>query len=260
MAYAQIDGINMYYSMPRGRGDMQEQMLTLFIHGGGGSSRHWEPLLAHLSDRFCPLVVDLPGHGRSGGTVPSSLAQTVTLLAHLLQSLEVQRPLWCVGHSMGGLIAQSFTLQYPSFLERLVLIATAARIRLHSDFVQAALTGQWNLDVFRPSFGPDVPLHIQDLVLHEYLKVRVDASCTNFMGLNTIDLRQEVSAIRIPILIVVGGDDVIISPRHSRMLSQTLAQATLLVIPDGGHYVHVEQPQRIAQNIDQFMQETPSHI
>jgi pimeloyl-ACP methyl ester carboxylesterase len=260
MAYAQVDGINIYYSMPRGAAKYKEQVLALLIHGGGGSTRHWEPLVAQLPAQFCPLLIDLPGHGHSGGTVPHSIEQTAILLDHFLQSLAVKQPLWCIGHSMGGLIAQYFALHYPSYIERLVLIATAARIRLHRDFVQAALTNQWNLELFRSSFGPDIPLDIQNLVLHEYPKMRAAHADVDFMGLNAIDLRPEVSALQIPVLLIVGGDDVIISPRHARTLFQALPHATLLVIPDGGHYVHVEQPQRIAQILAQLIQETPSPI
>jgi len=252
MAYILIDGVNIYYDIPRGRGNDKEQVLTLLIHGAGGSSRHWEPLLAHLSQQFCPLLIDLPGHGLSGGTVPTSVGQVVTLLEHFLQQLEVKQPLWCIGHSMGGLIAQCFALRFPLRVERLVLIATAARIRLHQDFVQSTLIGHWDLEAFRPSFDADVPMQIQNLVLYEYLKTRVDDGCTDFMGLSTTDLRQEVSALTMPVLIIVGDDDVIISPRHSRALSQALAHATLLVIPNAGHYIHVEQPQRLAHELDQY--------
>jgi len=260
MAHAFIDGIDIYYDMPRGRGNGEEQALALLIHGAGGSIRHWEPLLAHLSPQFCPLLIDLPGHGRSGGTVPGSVEQVVAFLDHFLQQLEVKRPLWCIGHSMGGLIAQCFALRFPSWIERLVLIATAARIRPHTDFVQSALTGRWELEAFRPSFSMDIPMRVQNLVLYEYPKMRVDARCMDFMGLGATDLHQEVSALHMPALVIVGDDDVIVSPRHSRALSQALVHATLLVIPNGGHYVHVEQPESVARALNQYVQEAISAI
>lgn len=259
MTYILVDGIEIYYSMPRGCPNDKAQVLTLLIHGVGGSSRHWEPLLAQLPERFCPLLIDLPGHGNSGGTIPHSVEQAATVLKHFLLLIAVQKPFICIGHSMGGLIAQYFALRFPSSVERLVLIATAARIRLHPDFVQSALTGHWDLEMFRPSFGANIPLDIQNMVLAEYPKMRINAGA-DLTELGTSDLRQEVAGLTMPVFIIIGDDDVIISPRHSRMLSQALAHATLLVIPNGGHYVHAEQPQRLAQELDRFLQETASEI
>jgi pimeloyl-ACP methyl ester carboxylesterase len=255
MVYTIVDDIEIYCDMPRGRGNGKGEVLTLLIHGAGGSSRHWEPLLEQLPAQFYPLLIDLPGHGRSGGTVPHSIDDVALLLEHFLERLEITQPFWCIGHSVGGLIAQYFAMRFPERVERLVLIATAARMRMHPDFVQSASSGRWNLEAFRPSFGADVPLDKQNLVLYEYLHTRLDAINTDLMGAGTTDLRQEISALVVPTLVIIGDDDVIVSPRHSRALAQALARAKLLVIANGGHYVHVEQPQRVAQEIDRFMKE-----
>jgi pimeloyl-ACP methyl ester carboxylesterase len=255
MAYICVDGISLYYDMPRGRGDKVDDIFAMLIHGGGGSSKHWEPLLEHLPQQFCPLLIDLPGHGHSSGTVPHSVPEATTFLEHLLQQLEVQQPFWCIGHSIGGLIAQYFALRFPSRVEQLVLIATSARIRLHPDFIKSALSGLWDLEMFRPSFGADIPIEIQNLVLNEYPKLRVDASSMDFMGASAFNLMQEIPTITLPVLVIGGDDDVIVSPRHTRMLAQALPEATLLTIPHGGHYVQVEQPKYVAQIIAHYAQE-----
>jgi pimeloyl-ACP methyl ester carboxylesterase len=258
MAYTLVDDINIYYDMPCEPGDNRDLVLAVLIHGVGGSSRHWEPLLARLPKQFCPLLIDLPGHGRSSGTVPRSIEEATTLLDHFLQKLEVKQPFWCIGHSMGGLIAQYFALRFPSRVERLVLMATSVRVRLHNDFVLSALSGHWDLEAFRPSFGANIPIEIQNLVLNEFPKVRVATNSTDFMGASGFDLRQEIAVLTMPALVIAGDDDVIVSPRHTRMLAQMLPHATLVVVPHGGHYVHVEQPQYVAQTLACYMQETIS--
>src|SRR5436305_6926666 len=103
-----IDDIEIYYEAPHGFLTGGEQVLTLLIHGVGGSCQHWQPLLPYLLDEMCPILIDLPGHGRSGGTVPSSIDDTALLLDHFLTRLGVEQHIYCIGHSLGGMIALRF--------------------------------------------------------------------------------------------------------------------------------------------------------
>ena len=247
-----VDGIETYYELPRGSPLGKGQMLTLFLHGAGGSSQHWGPCLAYLSECVCPLLIDLPGLGRSGGTVLATVGDAVRFLERLLAQLGVAPPIACVGHSLGGLIAQHLALSAPSQVRRLVLIATAPRIRPHPDFLHAALSGRWELDLLRASFGSGTPREVQDLVLNELPKTRLSEGATGFM--DEPDLREQVPALSaVPTLIVAGDDDIIISPRHSRFLHQKIAGSRLLIVQGGGHYVQAEQPELVADAISQFI-------
>jgi len=251
MTYALVDDISVYYEFHRGRAPAPGQILTLFLHGAGGSSQHWAPLVAHLADCVCALLVDLPSLGRSGGRVPDTVAAAAGFIERLLSQLRVTPPIVCVGHSLGGLVAQRFALGEPAWVAGLVLIATAPRVRPHPDFVRAAVTGDFDLEALRASFGRGTPREVQDLVLGELPKTRLPEGATSFM--DDLDLREEVSSLSVPTLIVTGDDDVIISPRHSRWLHQKIDGSSLLVVPGGGHYVQVEQPERVALALNQFL-------
>jgi pimeloyl-ACP methyl ester carboxylesterase len=251
MAYALVDGISVYYEFHHGRPRDAGQVHTLFLHGAGGSSQHWARLVAHLDDCVCALLVDLPGLGRSGGRVPETVAAAARFSERLLSELRVPPPIICVGHSLGGLVAQRLALGSPELVAGLVLIATAPRVRPHPDFVRAALTGDFDLEALRASFGKGTPRAVQDLVLSELPKTRLPEGATSFM--DDLDLREEISALSVPTLIVTGDDDVIISPRHSRWLHQRIAGSTLLVVPGAGHYVQVEQPEQVALALNRFL-------
>jgi pimeloyl-ACP methyl ester carboxylesterase len=247
-----VDDIEIYYETPHGLLTGEEQVLTLFIHGAGGSCQYWQPLLPYLSDGMCPILIDLPGHGHSGSTVPSSIDDAAILLDQFLIRLGVEQPIYCVGHSLGGMIVLRFAMLFPERVAKLALITTSARIQIHSDFLEAALTGKWDLEAFRPSFSPDIPREIQDLVLNEYPKMRVAGDGSNFMNLSNLDLRGKISTLMVPTLIISGDDDVIISPRHSRFLHKEIPHSTLVIIPHGGHYMHVEQPEQVAGALNCF--------
>lgn len=245
-----------HYNAPQGL-PTSESELVMLVHGAGGSSCHWEPMIAKMGPGFFPLAVDLPGHGATGGYVPDSIAAVADFLNAFLNELEIQRPICYIGQSMGGLIGLQFALAYPERLNRLVLMATAARIQLHPDFLQQAVTGQWDMSLLDQSFAPEVPEHLKELVLSQFQHTRLKPDATDFMGVNLADLNHAIAAIQIPTLILTGDDDVIISPRKSTMLQRQISGSRLVTVPGGGHYLHVEKSETIAEEVMHFLQGEP---
>lgn len=222
MSSIKVGGLAVHYNAPQGLPTSESEQLLMLVHGAGGSSRHWEPMIAKLGGGF-PLAVDLPGHGATDGYVLDSVDATADFLAAFLDELGIKHPICCVGQSMGGLIALQFTLAYPARVERLVLMATAARIQLHPDFLQQALTGQWDMELLDQSFAPEVPENLKELVLSQFQHTRLSPNATDFMGVSLVDLSDAISAVRVPTLILTGDDDVIISPRKSTVLKRQIS-------------------------------------
>jgi pimeloyl-ACP methyl ester carboxylesterase len=156
MSVIEVGGLAVHYNAPRGIPHSESGHLLMFVHGAGGSSRHWEPVMARLGSEVFPVAVDLPGHGATDGYVLDSIEAIAEFLYAFLNALEVKRPVCYVGHSVGGLIGLYFALSYPTKVERLVLIATAARIQLHPDFLQQASTNNWDMGLLRQSFAPEI--------------------------------------------------------------------------------------------------------
>ncbi len=63
--------------------------------------------------------------------------------------------------------------------------------------------------------------------------------------------------MQIPTLIITGSDDVIISPRKGKLLLKQLPNARLVNIAGAGHYLQVEEPDKIAQVIEEFLLSVP---
>lgn len=253
MARVEVSGAQVWYDAPRGVPAPGGGGPVLFcVHGAGGSSRHFAPMLAEIGEGLFPVAVDMPGHGATGGFVPESLHEATSFLDALLDALGVSSPVVCVGHSLGGLLALGLALRSPGRVRRLVLLATAARLRLHPDFVARATAGAWDGGALRGSFGPDVPEGVQRLVLDDLARMRVRPGGEALARLGAADLRPEVRQIGVPALVVAGDDDVIVSPRHSRSLARDLPDARLRMVPGAGHYLHVERPAVVAREVRLF--------
>jgi len=255
MSSIKVGGLAAHYNAPRGLPSSESDPLLLLVHGAGGSSRHWEPMIAKLGEGIFPVAIDLPGHGATEGYVPDSIAAVADFLAAFLDELGVKRPVCYVGQSMGGLIGLQFTLAYPNRVERLVLMGTAARIPLHPDFLHQAVTGQWDMALLRESFTPEIPENLKELVLREFQHTRCTADASDFMGVGSVDLTDAISALQIPTLILTGEDDVIISPRKSTILQRQISGSRLVKVPGAGHYLHVEESAIVAEEVTHFVRE-----
>jgi len=83
----------------------RERPTIVFVHGAASDHSVWglqARYFAHHGNNA--LAVDLPAHGRSGGSARPSIGAIADWLAALLDALGVDRAL-LVGHSMGAMIA-----------------------------------------------------------------------------------------------------------------------------------------------------------
>ena len=103
----------------RGRGGVP----VIFLPSLGGTTRQWEPQLAHLATRRQVVAIDLRGHGRSGppqgaAYTPDDYARDVKAVADALEIREAV----VVGHSLGSAAALAFAAAHPTRVRGLLLV------------------------------------------------------------------------------------------------------------------------------------------
>jgi pimeloyl-ACP methyl ester carboxylesterase len=245
-----VSGQAIAYRAPVGLPRAGEPAL-LCIHGAGGSAAHFDGVLAHLPASPCVVAVDLPGHGASGGAVPASLEAIVGVLHGFLDVLEIDGPIACLGHSFGGLAAFALALRRPDQVERVVAIASAARFRPHPDFARQAASGRWDAARVDAGFARGAPAAARGAVLRDLRRLRLpDASLGALAG---ADLSARLPELAAPVLCLVPGADVIVSPRRGRDLARALPRCRLVTVPGAGHYLHLERPRAVASAIRGFL-------
>jgi pimeloyl-ACP methyl ester carboxylesterase len=97
--------------------------VVIFLHGSWDDSNQWDEIIKPLSKKFHCFAIDLPGFGNSVATeMPNSIDVEVECLHEFLTVLKL-RPIYFVGHSLGGWVAISYTLKYPEFVQGVVTIS-----------------------------------------------------------------------------------------------------------------------------------------
>ncbi|MFX1410729.1 MAG: alpha/beta fold hydrolase [Promethearchaeota archaeon] len=116
--FAKVNGINICYKV-LGDGDP-----VILVHGFGARKEGFKCQVPALSKNFKVIAFDNRGAGKSERVdEPYTMETLGDDIRGLLDFLEIKKT-HILGTSMGGLIVQQFVLQYPEYVDKLVLINT----------------------------------------------------------------------------------------------------------------------------------------
>lgn len=244
----------------------------LFLHGFMGSGRDWFTIantLAH--DYFCVLP-DLPGHGTNTHLSLDAAIDFDILcvgLEQLLDELNLQQAT-LVGYSMGGRVALYFAVKYPQRVEKLVIesanpgvdnpVERDKRARLDDRRASQLLLG--GMDSFVDNW--------YELELFASLKrfPQQRKSAKNRRKQNNPQwaakiirelspgrqpsLWSHLPGLNMPVLLLAG----VLDEKYAALVGQmgaVIPKATVQVVPNAGHNIHLEQPQVFADSIGRFV-------
>ena len=225
----------------------------LVIHGAGGDHRHWPDGLHSIPDCDC-MIVELPGHGKSGGSGRSSIEAYADFIESLVDGLQLDS-VTLMGHSMGGAIAQTCGLRHRPWLRRLVLVGTGAKLRVAPDLLQL-LDSDYKRAVdliCSRAFGASVSNSVVGPYRKGLLRTPSAVTRNDFRACDAFNLMEEVGEIRIPTLIVSGGADQLTPPKYGDYLQDRIPGASHTMIADAGHMLAIEKPVAFIEAVQAFM-------
>ena len=155
---------------------------------------------------------------------------------------------------MGGAISIEYALR-DSNLRGLVLVGTGARLRVRQDITDMILKDYDEMSKFvaRLSVAPNCEPVVVDRIAKEMLKVRAEVTHGDWIACNEFDRMNEVERIRMPTLVICGTDDRLTPPKYSQYLHEKIPRSRLVVIPDAGHSVMLEQHKAFNEALETFL-------
>ena len=247
MSYVSVKGTDIYYE-----GTIGKTMPIIFVHGAGGSSQRWSEQLLTLNGQYNTIALDLPGHGKSGGNLLTSISDMAEFMADFVGSLSLGEFI-LVGHSMGGAIAQELALQDPKKVRGLILIGTGAKLRVSREILGTLAAGRIPFRDADHLFGSATPEHKREAALREMNEVSPAVYLADFNACNKFDRLQAIKEIKVPCLIVVGDEDVMTPVKHSQFLQANLDDSQLRIIKGTGHMCMLEKPAEVTEIIESFL-------
>jgi 3-oxoadipate enol-lactonase len=242
---------------------------VVFIHGLGGTLNVWEPQVRMLATRFKTIRYDLRGSGRHRASAPLSMEQWTDDLRQLLDELGVERAHF-VGHSLGTLIIQHFAARFRERAGSLALLgvnrsppeARRASVRQRADEVRehgiAALVDSLIGSVPSPVTRERKPVAIA--AIREMICAQdVDGYAWTCEAM-AASWRPDLSAFSGRLLLIAGADDNVSPEQVSRAMAQEYPAADLLVLPECGHWIPLEQPDSVNEALHGFLEDPQASL
>ena len=229
----------------------------VFIHGSGDSARCWDGVIQHLGELARGAVaLDLPGHGGRVGEPLPDPATVAAYAAGVRRDIEGRglAGMILVGHSLGSAIALRLALDAADLVERVALIGAGARLRVLPALLELARA--------QPEVAWRQVVELGHAPGHEAV-AEADASAAppaapdalyrDLSACDTFDVMAELGGVRQPALVIVGAADRLTPPKYAAYLVEHLPHATLVTIPDAGHYVMDEAPEAVATSLREWL-------
>lgn len=223
-------GANIHYQHWQPESD--PRAILLIVHGLGEHFGRYMNVVNHFAPRgFAVYGLDHIGHGKSDGTRVyvehfNDFIEPLKAYFDMIRGWQPGKPVFLVGHSMGGLIGSVYLLEHQDELKGAVLSAPAAKV---SDNISPATitlgkvlsgilpkTGILALDATAISKDPAVvSAYINDpLVYTGKVTARLAAEMLSAMQRVT----AEAASIHLPILLLQGSADRLVDPGGAKML------------------------------------------
>ncbi len=213
--------------------DGPEDAPVLVLSNSLGTSLHmWDAQIAAFSEHFRVLRFDTRGHGQSLVTPgPYRIEQLGRDVLALLDALHIDKAHFC-GLSMGGLIGQWLGINAGDRLNKLVVCNTAAKIgdpsvwdpRIETVLrdgpaamvaLRDASIARWFTADFAKA-NPAAAKKITDMLA----ATSPEGYAANCAAVRDADFRDQLSSIKVPLLVIAGSEDAVTPPSGGHFIQQ----------------------------------------
>ncbi len=268
MALIEANGVQVNVEDTGYPADKPDAPTVVLGHGLLFSGHMFEAQVERLRSTYRCVTIDWRGQGKTPATADGYDMETLFGdAAAVIESLDAG-PVHYVGLSMGGFVGMRLAARRPELLRTLTLLDTSAdpedpamakQDRLLSRVYRVVgirpLAGKVGKLMFGPTFLAD-PASKPAIERWKSGVAAVDRAGLVKAILGVVD-RQPVSAeldtVSLPTLIVVGEDDAATPVARSEAIAAAIKGSTLHKVKDCGHSSTVEQPEILADLIEEFL-------
>ena len=238
----------------------------VLIHGVGLDRTMWEENIAELSKYYRVITYDLFGNGNSEHPDGAySLSKYANQLNTLLQELNITSA-HIVGFSLGGLIAKKFAILFPKKTASLIVVsAVANRNKEEREIIQKRVRkteieghlsvvddsiNRWFNQEFKEQY-PETVARFQKRLEQNNQKGYLASYLVYAHG--DQELKDQLSAILCPTLIITGGDDPRSNPKMAQFMGEQISNSKVEIIPDIRHMLPIEATTVFNELVKQFL-------
>lgn len=263
------DGVKLFYE------ETGEGIAVIFVHEFAGDMRAWEPQMRHFGRRYRCVSYNARGYPPSDVPDAGMYSQDIARddILTIMDAIGAEKA-HIVGLSMGGFAALHFAMQYPERTLSAVVAGcgygaepdkqdqfrreTAATARLIERQGAAEFATAYSLGPTRVQFQNKNLRGFQEFQ-DQLAEHSTDGAARTMLGVqrerpSLFQLKDRMAGITVPTLILTGDEDwPCLLP--GIMMKETIPTAALVVMPNCGHTINIEDPQAFNAAVDRFLAE-----
>ena len=196
----------------------------------------------------------------SSFTVPSY----VSMVDQFMEIMGIAQAL-VIGHSMGGTVAMNLALEFPSRVEKVVVISSpmigsSLNILLKLAGNQFIASLVWsNLDLLRlglrilsSQWARDGP-KLYSMLAKDLSRTTVEAFWWSIASLRNINLKPYLSQIEVPTLAIYGKKDNIVHPAQASVIGEQVRGARVEWMNGSRHFPMLDEPDQFTKVLLDFL-------
>jgi 3-oxoadipate enol-lactonase len=237
---------------------------VVLAHALGADLSMWEPQTPILAEHFRVVRYDSRGHASGpAATGPLTLADLGRDALAIMNALDIPRAHW-LGLSMGGAIGLWLLVHARERIDRAILANTAAHFAPASAWnarIGAVLTGgvaavapalieRWFTKEFRER-EPQTVARVFEILR----ACPAEGYATCAAAIRDMDLREDITAVRAPALVIVGSGDPSAPPALGAEIAASIAGAQLTTL-EAAHLSNIEAPSAFSRAALEFLTAT----
>ncbi len=257
----------------RNYGEKGNQPLII-LHGLFGVSDNWATYGRRIAaEGFNVFIPDLRNHGRSFHSDVFNYPALTEDLYEFIEENEIENPI-IMGHSMGGKVAMSYTLENPDSVKKLAVIDITLKSYGPRDSHKRIIRAMKNIDLKNVKSRREAEEKLSEYIKEERIKLFVlknlkrnkDGSFEWIINLKAIEnnldeMFDNIESDKVyerPTLFVRGGNSDYILPEDYKIIRKHFPNAEIVTIENASHWVHAEQPELFYQITYGFFIGSPS--
>ncbi|RJP18925.1 MAG: alpha/beta hydrolase [Candidatus Abyssobacteria bacterium SURF_5] len=261
MPFCYLEGRRIFYER------FGEGAPIVLVHGAGQDTTSWRYNIPFFAETHAVYAIDLPGHGKSEVVLPpiKKTEKYARFVWEFIEELEIRHPV-LMGHSMGAGICMTVALEHGENVGGVVPVDGADKVvgvfasEIHQAYLESPLDLkiEMTMESFRSLCSKTTPAARIEEIAQDLLRIHPEVTAADTQAFNSFDICNTSHRIGVPVLLISGADDFLVTPDMVRGTGKKLKNSQVVILDGVGHFPHTEAPERFNEAVGRFLKSLQS--
>ncbi len=226
------------------------------VNGAQQTMASWRSFVSHVTDKFCVVVFDFPGHGRGQiveGSPDITIQEQLHILNEIIKASTKSRKINLAGASWGSIIAALYSSTYPERVKKVVMAGFGLTVnkKLSEIIKKGKKLADKNkkeelAEYLIEEIGSQLPNSLKSRIVNQFINMKKEHlmsfySHSDFVN-NTerVDRIINLKNIQAETLLLIGQNDTIVEQADVEQAAKMIPNCKFMILKNAGHFLHFE--------------------